>query len=129
MDMIVVTENRFIQAGDSTRIKYVFDRNNVTHLAIEGGPTAPFKALKEGIWVVTVKPDKSKVIKAKFTIKYPYESYRYSNQTILVFEPELYKEVLAKYNELNKNGDTYEASMYINSFISEDLFKQSVQYK
>lgn len=128
--MAVASERRFIQKGDSVRIKYAFDRRFVTNITLEGGPTAPFEAIKEGVWIVTVKPENTKAIRAKFTIRDPNfgdERHTYGNQIIIVFEPKEYKEVAKKVAKFEKDGDSSGAAKYLNSFVSQDVFKQFMQ--
>lgn len=130
--MSVASERRFIQKGDSVRIKYAFDRRLVTNIALEGGPTAPFEAIKDGVWIVTVKPENTKAIRAKFTIRDPNfgdERHTYGNQIILVFEPEQYKEVSQKVAEFEKNGDSNGAAHYIGSFISDSIRNKQLLYR
>ena len=103
-------ERRFIQKGDSTRIKYVFDPGVIKKIEIVNGPSATIENLKKGEWVLVVKPEKSTMYQAEFY----YYDYRVGRVTslpsrieILVLEPDKYKEVEAKakeFYEKNENG-------------------------
>ena len=102
-------ERRFIQKGDSTRIKFVFDPAVIQKIEIVDGPLAPIEVLKKGEWVIVVKPQKSTLYEAKFHFCNEIDGYKHSipaRVTVLVLEPDKYKEVEAKAKEFYEKSES-----------------------
>ncbi|MBR5000241.1 MAG: hypothetical protein IKY11_04860, partial [Rikenellaceae bacterium] len=126
-----VSESRFIKEGDSIRIKYTFNPNWVMGLELENGLVIPYKNLRKGEWIATVKLDKTTNVRARFTIKNIYSgrvSHPYSNQVIVVLDSVKYKEVSAKVKEFEKNEDDYGLNEYLKSLAGEDILKTRRAY-
>lgn len=115
-------ERRFIQKGDSTRIKFVFDPAVIQKIEIVDGPSAPIKVLKKGEWVIVVKPQKSTLYEAKFHFRNQIDGYNHSipaRVKIVVLEPEEYKEAESKVKEFYEKEDHSSISRYIKSLDPE----------
>lgn len=102
-------ERRFIQKGDSTRIKFVFDPAVIQKIEIVDGPSAPINVLKKGEWVIVVKPQKSTSYVANFHFR--NQTYGYNHKIpaqvkVLVLEPDKYKEVEAKAKEFYEKSES-----------------------
>jgi hypothetical protein len=56
-------EHRMILKGKSSRIKFMFDKQKVSHIEVEGvGETTP-EDIKNGVFVATLKPEKTTLYK------------------------------------------------------------------
>jgi transcriptional regulator len=122
-----IAEKKILQVGDSVRIKVIFNTKTVKHLAVEnGGPVIPYKDLKKGEWVVTVKPEKTTNIRIGVT-RYIAEINRtlvdYINQIFIVLEPDEYKVAIAKFKELEDKGDMRGLSSFLESLAGEEVLK------
>ncbi len=126
-DFKVFAEKKILQVGDSVRIKFIFNPQKVKHLAVEnGGPVIPYKDLRKGEWIVTVKPEKTTNIRTAITVRWDEfnrEWTQYSNQIFIVLEPDEYKEVIAKYDELQNKGDARGVEKLLESLAGEEVMK------
>ena len=105
-------EHEVIKRGDSTRIKYVFDNRRLYSIEIEGvGQTTP-KDIRNGEFIVTVKPDKTTLYRVNITIRHPDGSLRETpgldNRRVIVVEPKKFDKILLnvfKIRRTDRNGD------------------------
>jgi hypothetical protein len=105
-------EHEVIKRGDSTRIKYVFNNRILYSIEIEGvGQTTP-KDIRNGEFIVTVKPDKTTLYRANITIRDPdgrlRETRGLDNRRVIVVEPKKFDKILLnvfKIRRTDRNGD------------------------
>lgn len=118
-----IAERRYIQQGESVRIKFVFKSNLVVNIQLEDdGQIIPYENLKKGEWIATVKPEKTSNIRARFTYRIQTGkemSFRTSN-VVIVLDSIKYKEVDSKVKEFEKNEDREGLNKYLNSFVDEE---------
>ena len=95
-------EHAVIARGDSTRIKFVFDRK-VTGIQVVGYGKASRDDIKKGEYVVTVTPKKTKLIECWVNAGRRIPSH----YRVIVIEPEKYDEVMQKLYILRAQGRGY----------------------
>ena len=105
-------EHEVIKRGDSTRIKYVFDNRVLDRIEIEGVAQTTPKDIRNGEFIVTVKPDKTTLYRVNITIKHPNGSLRETrgldNRRVIVVEPKKFDKILLnvfKIRRTDRNGD------------------------
>ena len=107
-------ERRFIEKGDSVRIKFVFNNRIVQHISIMGVETQ-LTDIKNGVFVATVKPEKSGLVDAIVTER--KASNKISTITvpliIMVFDSKEYKKVAAKVKKFEDEGDADGRAEYL----------------
>ena len=86
-------EHRLIARGDSTRIKFLFNRVRVRSIKVLGYGKASRDDLRDGEYVVTVAPKKTKLIEC-----YINGGAR-AHQRIIVVDPEKYEEVMKEWHK------------------------------
>ncbi len=86
-------EHRLIARGDSTRIKFLFNRVRVRSIKVLGYGKASRDDLRDGEYVVTVAPKKTKLIEC-----YINGGSR-AHQRIIVVDPEKYEEVMREWHK------------------------------
>ena len=122
-----MADKKILQVGDSARIKVIFNTRIIKNLAVEnGGPVIPYKDLKKGEWVVTVKPEKTTNIRIGVTRYVPELNKSfvdYINQIFIVLEPDEYKVAIAKLNELEDKGDRRGITKLLESLAGEEVLK------
>ncbi|MBO5874054.1 MAG: hypothetical protein J6Q35_03360 [Rikenellaceae bacterium] len=97
---LLLAERRFIQKGDSTRIRCVLNPRTMRGIKMVGGPKATRKELKTGEWLIVVKPEKSTLYQFDVNIvgiSYPVPCYL----PILVLDEQKYNEVNNRVQEIN----------------------------
>ena len=107
-------ERRYIEKGDSVRIKFVFNNRIVQHISIMGVQTQ-LTDIKNGVFVATVKPEKSGLVDAIVTKKSASNKIRTLSVPliIMVFDSEEYKKVDAKVKKFEEKGDADGRAEYL----------------
>lgn len=106
-------EHRFIKKGDSTRVKIYFPSHVWEEIIVEGVKTTR-KDIREGLFVPTIKPDKSKVVTIYFKNRSGNPNHNtYMKFVILVYDPDEYEKVYAKFKEFEDNQDAKGRDKYI----------------
>ncbi|MBO5711111.1 MAG: hypothetical protein J6R62_06335, partial [Rikenellaceae bacterium] len=95
-------EHAVIARGDSTRIKFVFDNREVYGIQVLGYGKASRDDIKKGEYVVTVSPQKTKLIEC-WVIKKGWRRIP-AHYRVIVVDPEKYNEVMRKYYTLRAQG-------------------------
>ena len=107
-------ERRFIEKGDSVRIKFVFNNRIVQHISIMGVETQ-LTDIKNGVFVATVKPEKSGLVDAIVTKRSASNKIRTLTVPliIMVFDSNEYKKVDAKVKKFEEKGDADGRAEYL----------------
>ena len=107
-------ERRYIEKGDSVRIKFVFNNRIVQHISIMGVQTQ-LTDIKNGVFVATVKPEKSGLVDAIVTKRSASNKIRTLSVPliIMVFDSEEYKKVDAKVKKFEEKGDADGRAEYL----------------
>ena len=107
-------ERRYIEKGDSVRIKFVFNNRIVQHISIMGVQTQ-LTDIKNGVFVATVKPEKSGLVDAIVTQKSASNKIRTLSVPliIMVFDSNEYKKVDAKVKKFEEKGDADGRAEYL----------------
>ena len=107
-------ERRFIEKGDSVRIKFVFNNRIVQHISIMGVETQ-LTDIKNGVFVATVKPEKSGLVDAIVTKRSASNKIRTLSVPliIMVFDSKEYKKVAAKVKKFEDEGDADGRAEYL----------------
>ena len=103
-DMPIKTslEHSVVARGDSTRIKFIFDSQQVKTIKVLGIGKASRNDIKRGEYVVTITPPKTKLFECYVTMKGGYRVD--AHQRIIVVEPDKYDEVMKRIYELRAKG-------------------------
>ena len=116
-------KRRFIEKGDSVRIKFVFNNRIVDHIDIDG-QSSKLTDVRDGYFIATVKPEKSKVIYATISMKNG-DGKRLSDTSmsfiIMVFDSKEYKKVVDKVKKFEDKGDFHGRDQYLISLEGDDL--------
>ncbi|MBR5000053.1 MAG: hypothetical protein IKY11_03865 [Rikenellaceae bacterium] len=96
---LLIAERRFIQKGDSTRIRCIFNPRTMCGIKMLGGPQATRKELKTGEWLIVVKPEKSTLYEFEIDLGRSFPLPRYI--PILVLNEDKYNEVNNRVQEIN----------------------------
>jgi hypothetical protein len=116
-------ERRFIESGDSVRIKFVFNNRIVDHISV-GEQSTKLTDIRDGHFIATVKPEKSKVIYANVSMKngngerLPDTPMSF---IIMVFDSKEYKKVMNKVEKFEEKGDYHGRDQYLISLEGKDL--------
>ena len=107
---IKIRSDRFIIAeGDSVRFKAVFDSRAVVKITAENGACTTPDDLKKGMWIVTLKPEKTRWCSIK---EYSSTGFIHEAGTrIIVVKRDKYDEVIARLKKLKGR----ELGVYIDS--------------
>ena len=92
--VLTTVEHRLIARGDSTRIKFLFDRRRVRSIKVLGYGKASRDDLSKGEYVVTVAPKNTKLIQCYIN------GNERVHKRIIVIDPEKYEEVMRKFYSL-----------------------------
>ena len=95
--------DRFIiPQGDSARIKYVFDNNIVSHIAVEGGGMTTPIDVRKGVFETKISPKKTTWVDVGITRKLHNGTIHTLNVgfRVIVVAPEKYDSIMAVYNIL-----------------------------
>ena len=93
------SERSIIARGDSVRVKVVFMPAEVVKIEAENGAVTTRDDIKKGVWVVTMKPEKSKWCSIK--IYSETGSISEVGCVVLVVDPDKYDEIITRSNKLN----------------------------
>ena len=107
-------ERRYIEKGDSVRIKFVFNNRIVQHISIMGVETQ-LTDIKNGVFVATVKPEKSGLVDAIVTKRSASNKIRTLSVPliIMVLDSKEYKKVDAKVKKFEEKGDADGRAEYL----------------
>ncbi|MBR4999349.1 MAG: hypothetical protein IKY11_00270 [Rikenellaceae bacterium] len=95
-------EHIVITRGDSTRVKWVFDPNHYLNFVVQGVGQSTPEDIRKGVFMVTVKPEKTKEYKYSYTDRSGRETGFYFSFVVIVAEPEEYEAVKARVNNMSK---------------------------
>ena len=111
-------ERRYIQKGDSVRLKIYFPNRIIEHISVDGVSTTQQDVIK-GVFIPTIKPDTSKVIYArvKHISNDPTKPgmEHFVSFIVLVFDSEEYQKVDAKVKKFEAAGDAAGRAAYLRS--------------
>ena len=109
-------ERRFIEKGDSVRIKFVFNNRIVEHISVEGAESQ-MTDIRNGVFVATVKPEKSRLVEATLQRRDSYTGKPkrpvHITFIIMVFDSKEYKKVAAKVKKFEDEGDADGRAEYL----------------
>ena len=91
VNLLTVIEHRVIARGDSTRIKFLFNRQRVRSIKVLGYGKASKEDIKKGEYVVTVAPKKTKLIECYIN------GGERAHRRVIVIDPEKYDEVMKEW--------------------------------
>lgn len=97
-DFRLKAERFIIAKGDSVRFKTVFLPINIEKIEAENGACTTREDLKKGVWIVTLKPEKTKWCSIKVYNKSGTISEM--GTRIIVVEPDKYEEVMNRLKKL-----------------------------
>ena len=121
-DFILKAERFIIAKGDSVRFKTVFLPINIEKIEAENGACTTREDLKKGVWIVTLKPEKTKWCSIKVYNK--NGSISEMGNRIIVVAPDKYEEIIARLKKLQgAKRDKYIDSVAGGSF--DDFFPSS----
>ena len=95
-------EHIVIKRGDSTRYKWVFNPNDYLKFIVQGVGQSTPEDIRKGVFMVTVKPEKTKEYKYSYTDRSGRETGFYFSFVVIVAEPEEYEAVKARVNNMSK---------------------------
>lgn len=95
-------EHIVIKRGDSTRVKWVFDPKQYLNFVVQGVGQSTPEDIRNGVFMVTVKPEKTKEYKYSYTYRSGRETGSYFRFVVIVAEPEEYEAVKAKVDNMSK---------------------------
>ncbi|MBQ2394518.1 MAG: hypothetical protein II307_02005, partial [Alistipes sp.] len=98
VNLLTVIEHRVIARGDSTRIKFLFNRQRVRSIKVLGYGKASKEDIKKGEYVVTVAPKKTKLIECYIN------GGERAHKRVIVIEHEKYDEVMKEWGRRNYNS-------------------------
>ena len=99
-------ERRFIQKGDSVRIKYSFDPRMIKHIEVEDAAPATPKDISSGEFIAVSRPEKTKVIRARIHIKDEFGgSYISENRIVVVLDKAEFEKLDAELKKYEANKD------------------------
>ena len=121
-DFRLKAERFIIAKGDSVRFKTVFLPINIEKIEAENGACTTREDLKKGVWIVTLKPEKTKWCSIKVYNK--NGSISEMGNRIIVVAPDKYEEIIARLKKLQgAKRDKYIDSVAGGSF--DDFFPSS----
>ena len=121
-DFLLKAERFIIAKGDSVRFKTVFLPINIEKIEAENGACTTREDLRKGVWIVTLKPEKTKWCSIKVYNKSGTISEM--GTRIIVVEPDKYEEVIAQLKKLQgAKREKYIDSVAGGSF--DDFFPSS----
>ena len=91
-------EHQVIAQGDSTRIKFLFNRQRVRSIKVLGYGKASKEDIKKGEYVVTVAPKKTKLIECYIN------GGQRAHRRVIVIDPEKYDEVMKDWGRSGYNS-------------------------
>jgi hypothetical protein len=95
-------EHIVIKRGDSTRVKWVFDPKQYLNFVVQGVGQSTHEDIRKGVFMVTVKPEKTKEYKYSYTDRSGRETGFHFRFVVIVAEPEEYEAVKAKVDNMSK---------------------------
>ena len=97
-NLLTAIEHRLIARGDSTRIKFLFNRVRVRSIKVLGYGKASRDDLRDGEYVVTVAPKKTKLIECYIN------GGERAHKRVIVIDPEKYDEVMKEWGRRDYNS-------------------------
>ncbi len=123
-------ENDVIAKGDSTRIKYLLDPKQILRFEVEGYGEASPEDIKNGVWILTVKPEKTTAIVERKTLVIGHDEKIFSEKGcafIIVTDADKVEDIRAKIKSFSDSMDYKGREMYKKQLIGEELVKQAIE--